>query len=160
QRALRDVLGYRLYRDLRRGWRVTSPNLEQCGLLEIRYQSLEEVCSAEDVWADRHPVLASATPATRREVARVLLDFMRRALAIKVDYLERAAQERIQLQSGQKLIAPWALDENETLDYAAILYAKSYRGGADDRENLYLSPRGGFGQYLGRRTTFPGAPGP
>jgi hypothetical protein len=27
ERALKDVLGYRLYRDLRRGWRVTSPNL-------------------------------------------------------------------------------------------------------------------------------------
>ena len=37
QRALREVLEYRLYRDLRRGWRITAPNLEQCGLLEIRY---------------------------------------------------------------------------------------------------------------------------
>src|SRR5439155_18650882 len=41
KRALRNVLGYRLYRDLKRGWRITSPNLEQCGLLEIRYQSLD-----------------------------------------------------------------------------------------------------------------------
>ncbi len=39
------MLGYRLYRDLRRGWRITSPNLEQCGLLEIGYQSLDEVCA-------------------------------------------------------------------------------------------------------------------
>lgn len=28
-RALREVLAYRVYRDLRRGWRVTAPNLEQ-----------------------------------------------------------------------------------------------------------------------------------
>src|SRR6185437_2970652 len=41
-KALRTVLGYRLYRDLKRGWRVTSPNLEQCGLLEIRYPALDE----------------------------------------------------------------------------------------------------------------------
>jgi hypothetical protein len=39
QRALRNVLGYRLYRDLKRGWRITSPNLEQCGLLTIKYLS-------------------------------------------------------------------------------------------------------------------------
>src|SRR5205823_6930293 len=116
-RALRDVLAYRLYRDLRRGWRVTSPNLEQCGLLEIRYQSLDDVCAAEDVWADKHPALAGANSATRREVARVLLDFMRRSLGIKVDYLERTAQERMQQLSSQKLIPPWGLDENETLDY-------------------------------------------
>lgn len=42
-RALRDVLGYRLYRDLERGWRITAPNLEQCGLLEIEYLSLDEL---------------------------------------------------------------------------------------------------------------------
>ena len=40
KRAFREVIGYRLYRDLKRGWRVTSPNLEQCGLLEIRYPVL------------------------------------------------------------------------------------------------------------------------
>ena len=36
-KALRDVLGYRLYYDLRRGWRITNPNLEQLQVLEIRY---------------------------------------------------------------------------------------------------------------------------
>src|SRR5690606_24061992 len=36
--ALRDVSGYRLYYDLRRGWRITSPNLEQFELPEIGYQ--------------------------------------------------------------------------------------------------------------------------
>jgi hypothetical protein len=31
ERALREALGYRIYRDLKRCWRITSPNLEQCG---------------------------------------------------------------------------------------------------------------------------------
>ena len=38
---LRDVLGYRLYFDLQRGWRITNPNLEQLDLLKIRYQGLD-----------------------------------------------------------------------------------------------------------------------
>jgi len=80
--ALRDVLGYRLYRDLERGWRVTSPNLEQCGLLKIAYDSLDDLCAAEDVWQEKHPALLSASPETRARVARVLLDDMRRRLAI------------------------------------------------------------------------------
>ncbi len=155
RRALRDVLAYRLYRDLRRGWRVTAPNLEQCGLLEMRYQSLDDVCDAQDVWAGKHAALAGASPTTRREVSKVLLDFMRRSLAIKVDYLVRTAQERMQQLSSQKLKPPWGLDDNETLDWAAVLYPGAQRGNNDDRENIYLSPRGGFGQYLGRRTTFP-----
>src|SRR5204863_141024 len=62
ERALRDVLGYRVYRDLERGWRITAPNLEQTGLLEIEYLSLDEVCEAEDVWEDKHAALSAATP--------------------------------------------------------------------------------------------------
>src|SRR6266702_3760758 len=153
QRALRNVLGYRLYRDLKRGWRITSPNLEQCGLLAIKYLSLEEVCSDEDVWRNCHAALNSAAPETRAKVGKVLLDYMRRELAIKVDYLDQDYQERIQQQSSQRLVAPWALDENESKEYATILFPRS-RGGDADRSYVYLSSRGGFGQYLRRRTTF------
>ncbi len=153
QRALRNVLGYRLYRDLKRGWRITSPNLEQCGLLIIKYLSLEEVCTDEDVWGNCHAALSTATPETRAKVGRVLLDYMRRELAIKVDYLDQDYQERVQQQSSQRLVAPWALDENESKEYATILFPRSSSGDAD-RSYTYLSARGGFGQYLRRRTTF------
>src|SRR5438552_3120770 len=78
RRALRDVLGYRLYRDLERGWRLTSPNLEQCGLLGISYLSLVELCADEDSWQKCHPALLKAKPETRTRIARTLLDFMRR----------------------------------------------------------------------------------
>jgi ATP-dependent helicase YprA (DUF1998 family) len=153
QRALRNVLGYRLYLDLRRGWRITSPNLEQCGLLEIKYLSLQEVCEAEDVWQNCHPTLAMARPETRVKVAKVLLDYMRRELAIKVDYLSDLFQDQIQQQSSQKLIAPWAIDENERMEHASILLPRS-RGKDDYRGYVYLSARGGFGQYLRRLGTF------
>ena len=154
KRALRSVLGYRLYRDLKRGWRVTTPNLEQCGLIEIRYLSLEDVCGAADLWEQCHPALATASKETRMAVARTLLDFMRRELAIKVDYLDPLTLERIQQQSSQRLKAPWALDENEKPEYAAVLYPRSRRRG-DHGGDVYLSSRGGFGQYLRRSQTLP-----
>ncbi len=161
QRALRNVLGYRLYRDLKRGWRVTAPNLEQCGLLEIRYLSLEEVCKAPDVWSNCHPVLQQASAETRQRVARVLLDFMRRELAIKVDYLDPTYQENLLQQSSQRLIEPWAIDENESSDmeHAAVLFPRPRQGKDDYGGNVYLTARGGFGQYLGRRSTFRKTPG-
>ena len=153
--ALRDVLGYRVYRDLERGWRLTSPNLEQCGLLKISYESLEDVCEAEDVWEGKHPALLTATPATRAKVAQVLLDDIRRRFAIKVDYLDSAYQERIVRRSNQHLIPPWAIDQNEAdkLQYAAILFPRPQKRD-DVRTNAFLSARGGFGQYLRRPTTF------
>lgn len=156
QRALRNVLGYRLYRDLKRGWRVTSPNLEQCGLLEIQYESLDDLCAATDVWQDLHPALVTALPETRRKVAKVLLDFLRRELAIKVSYLDRAYQESLLQQSSQHLIDPWAIDENESqsMEHAAVLFPRPAQGRDDYGGNVFLTARGGFGQYLGRPRTF------
>lgn len=164
QQALRNVLGYRLYHDLRRGWRITSPNLEQCGLLEIKYKSLEDLAAAGDndiwprfqkgdLWQDGHPALITATPETRYKVCKVLLDFMRRELAIKVDFLNREFQERVQQQSSQKLISPWAIDENESMARASILYPCSRPHNSEG--NVYLSTRSGFALFLKRRTTFP-----
>ncbi|MCK4389103.1 MAG: DUF1998 domain-containing protein [Desulfobacterales bacterium] len=154
KKALRNVIGYRLYHDLRRGWRVTSPNLEQCGLLEIGYPSLKELCEAEEEWNNCHPALLTATPETRFAVCKVLLDLMRRELAIKVDYLNPQFQERIQQQSYQRLIPPWAIDEKETIVEAAVCYPRP-RGRRDYGGDFFLSPRGLFGQYLRRPTTFP-----
>ncbi|HZS33450.1 MAG TPA: DEAD/DEAH box helicase [Methylomirabilota bacterium] len=148
ERTLRDVLGYRLYRDLRRGWRIMSPNLEQCGLLEIEYASLDELCAAEDVWQG-HPALAGAPPDTRRHVARALLDHMRRDLAIRVDVLDRETWEQIQQRSQQRLIAPWGLDENELPELATVVYPRARRDG-DVSGMVCLSPRGLFGQFLRR----------
>jgi ATP-dependent helicase YprA (DUF1998 family) len=155
-RAFRDVLGYRLYRDLKRGWRVTSPNLEQCGLLEIRYLSLDELCNAEEEWKATHPALVGATPEIRRRVCKVLLDYMRRELAIKVNYLDRTFQEQIQQRSSQRLIDPWAIDENEAraMEHASVLFPRSARASGESDDFVFLSSRGGFGQFLGRRGTF------
>jgi ATP-dependent helicase YprA (DUF1998 family) len=158
-RALRDVLGYRLYRDLERGWRVFAPNLEQTGLLRIEYVSLDELAASDDVWADKHAVLATAKPEQRERVAKVLLDFMRRELAIKVDYLDSTYQEGLRLRSSKRLRAPWAIDEEERLEHAAVVYPRPRRGAEEYRGHVYLSARGGFGQFLRRRTTFSGVGG-
>jgi len=154
QRALRNVLGYRLYLDLRRGWRVTSPNLEQCGLIEIAYESLDELCTDQDPWAQAHPALQTASPEARKAVCKTLLDFMRRELAIKVNYLDTQFQEALQQVSNQRLKEPWGLDDNERLEHASILLPRS-RQPHDYGGFTYLSPRSGFGQYLRRHNTFP-----
>jgi len=154
EKAFRDVLGYRVYHDLRRGWRVTSPNLEQCGLLEIQYPWLVEISNTADIWAEFHPALAKATPETRMKIAKVLLDYMRRELAIKVDYLSTFEQERIQQRSNQRLTYPWAIDENEKMEHAAILFPRARHGGQEYRGNLFVSSRGGYGQYLRDPATF------
>ena len=149
EQALRNVLGYHLYLDLRRGWRITSPNLEQCGLLKIDYQDLPEACEDEDLWQPYHEVIRALPPITRQELCRTLLDYMRRELAIKVDYLDPSRQEEIKQQSSQYLIAPWGLDEDEDLLYATRLFPRR-RGKEDDRSERYLSGLSSYGRYMRR----------
>ena len=159
EQAFREVLGYRVYQDLRRGWRITAPNLEQCGLLTISYIDLEEICKDEASWTDCHPTLTTATPAQRLNVCKVLLDVLRRGLAIKVDYLDTLYQEGMQQRSGQQLAEPWAIDETErmTHNFVAIPGSSRYR---TTQEYLFISPRSGFGMFLRRMRTFPNYDGP
>jgi len=101
EKAMREVIAYRIYRDQKRGWRIIAPNLEQCGLLKIKYPDLSEICQDEKEWSDCHAALQKALPETREKICTALLDYLRSELAISVDYLEEGYQERIQQQSSQ-----------------------------------------------------------
>ena len=151
-RVFRDVLGYRIYRDLERGWRIMSPNLEQTGLLRIEYNDIDEIASTEVLWQDRHVALASATPLVRRKLACVLLDYLRKELAIKIDYLDPQFQERLQQLSSQHLRPPWSVDENEQLLRSGAAYVGS-RSANKDAGAIWLSRLGGYGQWLRKRST-------
>jgi len=52
QDTFKKYLVYRTLYDLRRGWRVTLPNLEQCALLDIDYEHLDDVVASDDMWTD------------------------------------------------------------------------------------------------------------
>ena len=133
------MIGYRIYRDLKRGWRVTSPNLEQCGLLKIKYVSLDELCRADEYWQGCHAALVEASPQTRENVATVLLDYLRRELAIDVDYLTHEFQERLLQQSSQRLRQPWAVDEQERPELATSVFPRARQA---TRTPLLLLPLG------------------
>lgn len=156
ERALRKVLGYYLYRDLKRGWRVTQPNLEQSGLLHIDYRGLDRLGQDQAKWASTHPVLALATPEQRVSICRILLDHMRRELAIAVEFLDAREHERITSLSRQYLQGAWSLEEEERMERGAVLLPRSQSAG--DRTNtrfVFLSARGGFGLHLRRQGVLP-----
>ncbi|MEV0299615.1 protein kinase domain-containing protein [Streptomyces prasinus] len=146
-KVFRDVVGYRLYRDLERGWRITMPNLEQTGLLRIDYEDLDWLAARPERWQSAHAVLRDADPALREEVARTLLDHMRRALAIDVQYF-RDDFDTLQRASEERLTGPWVLGESDRPDVGTA-YPYGSRPGME-RSALFLSARGKFGKYLRR----------
>ncbi|MCY4080256.1 MAG: DEAD/DEAH box helicase [Caldilineaceae bacterium] len=149
EKALRDVLGYRLYYDLRRGWRITNPNLEQLKLLQIQYQGLKECCQDEAEWQERHPLLGSVSSKVRCEIVHELLDRMRKALCIKTIYLDQYVQERIRNQSFNQLKEPWGFSEDETLTSGFFMIPRpSSRRRFQEQGILHVSHRSAFGRWL------------
>ena len=159
-KTLRDVLGYRLYFDLQRGWRITNPNLEQLKLLEIRYRDLEHCCKDEHEWRKGHPLLASITPEQRKEIVTELLDRMRKALCIKTIYLDPNFQEQIRNRSFNELKEPWGLSEDERpFSHAFMVPRPSSRGRPRDYRILHVSHRSVFGRHIKSQAAW-GQPNP
>jgi Lhr-like helicase/very-short-patch-repair endonuclease len=113
QEAMRGILGYRTYFDLRRGWRFNNPNLEQLGLVRIGYQDIDELAADAAEWADAPQVLQAATASERAVVLRALFDFMRQGLCIATRYLDRTELEQLRTQSYANLREPWGFTEDE-----------------------------------------------
>lgn len=150
-RVFREILAYRLYRDLERGWRLTQPNLEQCGLLKIVYDDLDELAGNSDIWSSAHPSLGDAAVELREHILHVLLDTIRRDLAIRVDVLDQHQQETMEKRAAQRLVGAWSI-EDERLEYAREVLPRGRRKNIDSREWTFVSARGGFGQFLRRPT--------
>src|ERR1700683_4036123 len=150
ERALRSVVEYRTYADLKRGWRVTMPNMEQVGLLVIRYVDLPELAADGTAGASAHPALSGANKEMREELSGIALDEFRRVLAIDVGCLTQEGVERLQRESRQHLRDPWLISDSDRMEEVGTVFARSGTPGAR-RSDLNLSGRGAFGRYLRRQ---------
>ncbi|WP_029214555.1 DEAD/DEAH box helicase [Kallotenue papyrolyticum] len=150
--ALIELLDYRIYEDLRRSWRVTQPNLEQCGLLRIDYANLKVICADDARW-QAHPVLRDSTPEQRERAVRALLEHLRRELAINAPVLDPQRQDQIKRNVNAKLNEAWRFDENEELRQATAFVLP----GADNLPEgaRSLSARTAIGRFLRSRDTWP-----
>lgn len=166
--ALRRVIDYYLYRDLERGWRVTAPNLEDCGLLAFDYEGLkgsDGLLEEGQLWAsgisvrvERNQEQFVETPeplrlcpsALREELLRTLLDVLRRSLAVKVDVLDPQKQLDLVEQTKPRLLEDtvWYLEEVGKLARFAVAYPRPRQN--QERGGFFVSSYGGYGRYLKR----------
>jgi ATP-dependent helicase YprA (DUF1998 family) len=166
--ALRRVIDYYLYRDLQRGWRVTAPNLEDCGLLQFDYEGLngdDGLLAETALWengfnvrVDRETEQFVETPAAlkgcpaelREEILRTLLDVLRRSLAIKVDVLDPQKQLDLVEQTTPRLLdgTVWYLEDPRELVKSVVAYPRPRQRG--ENTGFFISSYGGYGRYLRR----------
>ena len=175
--ALRRVIDYYLYRDLQRGWRVTAPNLEDCGLLAFDYVGLhgdDGLLAELQLWesgfntttgpgteefVEAPPALRACPSDVREQVLRTLLDIMRRSLAVKVDVLDPQKQLDLVEQTKPRILEDtvWYLEDARDLEKFAVAYPRPRR--QQERSGLFVSSYGGYGRYLKRSLAGYLAPG-
>jgi len=117
RKALRNYLALRLIQDLKRGWRVILPNLEQTAQLEIDYDRIDEFVKHETFW-ENIPLFQSLPFEERRAQVVQILNFFRTNYAIDYELLRYGTRQQVEsdlrdLLDDQKL---WSLDKNETID--------------------------------------------
>ena len=151
--TFKELIEYRIYEDLRRGWRLVQPNLEQCGLLVVTYDMLDEIAATESFW-QTHPILEGATPETRLRVARALLDYMRRELALSAEVLEPEFQEGLKQRARGQLHERWAFDQHEVLATASRFVLPGVPVGQRGERSLGANTT--LGRFLRARQTWPG----
>ena len=148
RRVFIELMEYRLYEDLCRGWRVTYPNLEQVGLLHISYPRLKELAGCQEI-ETLHPLLRQATPEERESLLRPILDYFRRRFAIRARVLMKQAQESLRRRAHEYLNEFWGLDPS----YDELREAKAFiwevEGKPQPNEGwLRLTERTRIGKYL------------
>lgn len=129
QSTLRFILGYRLLRDLRRGWRFNNPNLNQLGLLEINYKLLDDFTTEEQLFAESsNTVLRKLKPHNRATLYKLLLDEMHMGLCIDSRYLDGNEQDRARNKAFSEINERWAFQTDENLEQSRYLITKPMAG--------------------------------
>jgi superfamily II DNA/RNA helicase len=144
--VLKDYIMTRILLDLKRGWRVIMPNLEQCGLLRISYKYLDQEAQSNELWSDLDEI--SQMPAEDRfKFLENVLDFFRTSYAIFFHKLNNPRQ----LQSSflQTLKQPWSIESNEELEIPP--YLRLGKVPNDQRRSVFANSIGSnsaLGKYI------------
>ncbi|AGH51753.1 DEAD/DEAH box helicase-like protein (plasmid) [Sphingomonas sp. MM-1] len=163
KKAVNRVLAYRLWNDLRRGWRYTNPNLNQLDLLRVEYPGIamlagdDRACAGmdqeqlNDGQRRGFELLSQISSDVRREMFRLMFDAMRQGLAVAVDALDLNEIEQVAQKSRQLLKDPWAIsreEENKDLVCQTTLVLGTQGGKAD--RIIRVSARSGLAKELAK----------
>ena len=151
--AFAKLIKYRLYEDLRKGWRIVQPNLEQSGLLSINYKNLQGICENPRVW-EKHSnsILLQATPEQRYRAIKPILDQLRRELVLDAELLQDNKKGELIDLVKQALKDPWRFGENEQIYTARWASATATGTG---KNIIKLTPHSSVGKYLRSPHTWP-----
>ena len=139
QRSLARILAYRLWTDLRRGWRYTNPNLADLAMIDVRFIGLDEISEDTAALASILPEFARQDKSARRKVLDAILRSMLQGLAVGTETLDLTVLDTHAQKSRTLLRAPWLMDQKEaTKGRTTVLLRVPGRDRVGLREELTL----------------------
>jgi len=148
ENALKDYLTVRILQDLKRSWRYTMPNLEQCALLEIHYDSIEEELENPKAWGD-FPLLMAMTAEERLEFLIQTLDYLRTSNGLFHRFFAEESRQVVE-KVKNTLKTEWGFDR-ETTYLESPSYARVISIGKPRGRNVFTQSVGkqsGWGKYV------------
>ena len=147
EQCFQNFVLYRALADLRRSWRIVLPNLEQCALLAIDYDDLDEIARTDSFWAST-PIVGDLDHAKRLEFLTTILDFFRLEYALhSANFLEHSKMKENEKDFREKLRAPWTLDEKEEIANPRVIRFDPLAA-RSPLASSSMGPASGLGKYI------------
>ncbi|QSB25247.1 DEAD/DEAH box helicase [Flavobacterium sp. CLA17] len=147
--ALKDYLKYRIFQDLKRGWRYTLPNLEQVALLNIDYKNLDKLSELDDRF-ENLGFLRKTSKEIRKEFLRNVLDYFRTNFALDHKFFKDIANIEELMRDRLHPDSLWSLDYNENLDKPAEMVIAIPSPRPKGKYLVSMGLRSNLGKYINR----------
>lgn len=149
-KAIKEYILYRIFQDLKRGWRYTIPNLEQTALLRVAYKELDRLSQFDEKF-DKIYFLKDIDAESRKEILFQILNFFRTNYSIDHRILKNRQETEGFLKNKLDDKKLWSLDKNEDIDtpshLVSVVPKKKIRG----KFFASMGSRSGIGKYLKRK---------
>lgn len=149
-KAIKEYILYRIFQDLKRGWRYTIPNLEQTALLKIEYKELDKLAQFDDKFKDIY-FLSDLNAVTRKEILFQLLNFFRTNYSFDHRLLKDRQETEIFLKNKLDDKKLWSLDKNENIDTPSHLVSVIPKQRVRGKFFASMGSRSNIGKYLKRK---------
>ena len=146
-KVFKDFIFYRIISDLKRGWRVTLPNLEQSGLVRIGYKYLDETIDLPAFYS-KSAFLEKLKVDERKDFIIQTLDYVRKNYALNHSLLDDNEIIKHSSQIREEIKPEWGLDKNEQIDIPYYVRIEAIKNTPKLIYTTSLGPQSYFGKYL------------
>ena len=143
--AFETLVTIRALEDLERSWRITLPNLEQCGLVQTAFNGLDALAS-DHRWAGFAP-MADASPQEREQLLYDFATYLRTEYSIRLKLNEREELGLHVKRISERILPEWGVRPQHRFQEPTV-FTLAPTGKVKQSNTRSLGYQSTFGRYL------------